>query len=70
MFGRILNARHETVQMFDATPRCGQDMCDDCGACLACSCPDECKHAAGHIWLGYLGDDDLIAYIDKESESA
>lgn len=69
MYGRILNAQHEIVRMFDVKPRCGEDMCDHCGAELACGLSEEdCLHPGGHTWVGYEGDDELIAYIDKEGE--
>lgn len=44
----------------DETPKCGEDFCDSCGDCLACSSPDDlCGSTEGreHVWVKYVEDE-------------
>jgi len=47
----LLDSRYEVNDIVEAEPRCGEDFCDDCGACLVCesgSSHDDCQGM--HFW--------------------
>lgn len=37
----------------EATPKCGVDFCEECGACLYCDSEDPCIDGAKHRWVQY-----------------
>jgi hypothetical protein len=48
----------EHVESFEATPVCGKDFCDRCGACLHCYDDPSCDERYGSCWWVLDIDDD------------
>ena len=52
---KIVEHKDGSQETVNATPVCGEDFCDTCGACLACQFEDKCigNNSDSHLWVEY-----------------